>query len=173
MNKKAIFDDVVDFILTVITLFFIFLFVNFYLGWLNDNKAEQANQDILQIQADQFLLVYARTPVQVRNEQRLMAELAADPLLQDTNSDEHKAFATANKQFFDNLFSSSIPFALGACDTSIIIKKDSKERTLANNVRGSSQCQEPLSHYEIIVPDENGSPITLEIIFKKLISRAA
>jgi len=173
VNKKAIFDDTIEFIITIIALFFIFIFVSFYLSWINETNQQNANEKILQIQRDQFLLVYARTPVRVSDEYRVMAELASDEKILDRESDEYRAFSTANKQFFDSLFVNNLQVTLGACDVAIVLKKENAEEILLSSVRQSVNCVEPHSEYELIIPNSEGKPVTLRIIFKKLLSRVA
>lgn len=157
MNKKGIFDDVIEFIITFIALLFIFLFVTFYLQWEKEDRDIKALSQIEKINQDQFMLVWARTPVKVNQEYRMMAELATDPNIKDKNSDEYKAFEAANKDIFLK------ERGEGARDCRLVFYFEDVEDAILSIGRFNCNLYFAKNTLELILPDNDGNPKTLHI----------
>ncbi|MFC1686845.1 hypothetical protein ACFL0E_00625 [Nanoarchaeota archaeon] len=63
MNKKAVMDDMFDFLFTVMALFFILLFVNMTLLWGVGEKEELALENIDVTNSNSVLLNYLNYPI--------------------------------------------------------------------------------------------------------------
>jgi len=106
--KKAMMDDLFDFLFTVMVLFFILIFVNVALVYGQQQKETQSVYYLEQVKVNDALLNFLRLPVTLSEDKQANMLDIISLVDVNTNRDERiKAFQDNAKIYFSNKFPGS------------------------------------------------------------------